>query len=88
VVVHLPVASQEDRRMFARNIVDAVRAAKPTRVVFSTSGYPIDPAADVAEAYRAMSALPGRSITPEHSAQKLLGTTPWTTSQWPADIGL
>ncbi|WP_230196862.1 hypothetical protein [Streptomyces coriariae] len=42
--VHLPVTSEEDRRIFAGNILTAVRAAQPARVVFSTSGFPIDPA--------------------------------------------
>lgn len=37
-VVHLPVAPEEDRLAFARNIVAAVREARPARVVFSTSG--------------------------------------------------
>ncbi|MGW0826840.1 SDR family oxidoreductase [Streptomyces sp. NPDC002845] len=46
VFVHLPLASEEDRRTYARNIVAAVRAARPTRVVFSTSGAPIGPADD------------------------------------------
>jgi hypothetical protein len=45
-------------------------------------------AADIAGAYQAMSAMPGRSIAPETSAQKLLGVAPRTTSQWLADIGL
>ncbi|MDT0344180.1 NmrA family NAD(P)-binding protein [Streptomyces litchfieldiae] len=44
VFVHLPVASEEDRRLFAANILTAVREARPDRVVFSTSGFPIDPA--------------------------------------------
>lgn len=44
------------------------------------------PAADVADAYRAMAALPDRSIAPESSAQKLLGVTPRSPSQWLADI--
>lgn len=217
VFVHLPVASEEDRQTYARNILSAVREARPDRVVFSTSGFPIDPAiggaaatlaagltdsgvshaviapelylenllmpyvidsvrehgvlpyairadfpvswashldiadvavalfertdvtgvvsvgqypaitgpdlaeafgtrlgrdvvfepitpeemrtsiapligegaaADIAGAYQAMSAMPGRSIAPETSAQKLLGVTPRTTSQWLADIGL
>ncbi|MDQ1014121.1 hypothetical protein QFZ43_000670 [Streptomyces afghaniensis] len=35
-----------------------------------------------------MSAMPGCSITPEPSAQKLLGITPRTTSRWPADMRL
>jgi uncharacterized protein YbjT (DUF2867 family) len=217
VFVHLPIASEEDRQIFAGNILTAVRAARPARVLFSTSGVPIDPAvggaaatlaagltdsgvshaviapelylenllmpyvidsvrergvlpyairadfpvswsshldiadvavalferpdvtgvvsvgqypaitgpdlaeafgtrfgrdvvfepitpeemrtsiaplvgegaaADIAGAYQAMSTMPGRSIAPETSAQKLLGVTPRTTSQWLADIGL
>ncbi|MFJ8719432.1 hypothetical protein ACIRD9_40730 [Streptomyces violaceus] len=43
VFVHLPVASEEDRQIFAGNVLTAVRAARPTRVVFSTSGFPIEP---------------------------------------------
>lgn len=50
VFVHLPVTSEEDRRIFADNILSAVRAAPPARVVFSTSGAPIDPAAGGAAA--------------------------------------
>ncbi|MFI7705461.1 NmrA family NAD(P)-binding protein [Nonomuraea sp. NPDC049480] len=217
VFVHLPVVSEEDRQTYARHIVAAVREARPARVVFSTSGFTIDPvgddavsalvrgladsevshaviapelylenllmpyvidtvrergalpypirpdfpvswashldiadvavalfdrlevtgvvsvgqdpaitgpdlaeafgthfgknvlfeqitpeqlrtsiapligegpAAGVAAAYAAMSALPDRSITPENSAQKLLGVTPRTTGQWLTDIGL
>ncbi|MDX3748136.1 SDR family oxidoreductase [Streptomyces sp. AK08-02] len=217
VFVHLPVASEEDRQIFAGNILAAVREARPARVVFSTSGIPMDPAiggaaatlaagladsgvshaviapelylenllmpyvidsvrergvlpyairadfavswashldiadvavalferpdvtgtvsvgqypaitgpdladafgtrlgrevvfepitpeemrtsiaplvgegaaADIAGAYQAMSTMPGRSIAPENSAQKLLGLTPRTTSQWLADIGV
>jgi uncharacterized protein YbjT (DUF2867 family) len=45
------------------------------------------PAADVAGAYAAMSTLPDRSITPENSAQKLLGIVPRTTAEWLTDIG-
>ena len=41
VFVHLPVGMEEDRRTYARNIVAAVRAARPARVVFSTSGFPL-----------------------------------------------
>ncbi|MFM9584091.1 SDR family oxidoreductase [Streptomyces caniscabiei] len=44
VFVHLPVGAEEDRLAFANNILAAVRAARPGRVVFSTSGFPIDPA--------------------------------------------
>lgn len=39
VFVHLPVAMEDERRAYARNIVAAVRAATPARVVFSTSGF-------------------------------------------------
>ncbi|WP_328345405.1 hypothetical protein OG873_07140 [Streptomyces violaceus] len=46
------------------------------------------PAADVADSYKAMGALPDRSITPERSAQKLLGITPRTAIQWLTDIGV
>ncbi|WNM35773.1 NmrA family NAD(P)-binding protein [Streptomyces sp. Li-HN-5-11] len=217
VFVHLPVTSEEIRQIFAHNILTAVRAARPARVVFSTSGFPIDPdiggaaatlaagladsgvshaviapelylenllmpyvlnsvrergvlpypiradfpvswashldiadaavalfdrpdvtgvvgvgqypaitgpdlaeafgtrlgqnvvfepitpeefrtsvapligegaAADIAGAYQAMSTMPGRSIAPETSAQKLLDVTPRTTSQWLADMDL
>ncbi|MFI7642350.1 SDR family oxidoreductase [Nonomuraea sp. NPDC049400] len=42
VFVHLPVVSEEDRQTYARNIVAAVREARPARVVFSTSGFEID----------------------------------------------
>lgn len=38
VFVHLPVAPEEDRLAFARNVVAAIREARPARVVFSTSG--------------------------------------------------
>ncbi|MFD7940106.1 SDR family oxidoreductase [Streptomyces sp. NPDC059755] len=38
VFVHLPVAPEEERLAFARNIVAAVREARPARVVASTSG--------------------------------------------------
>ncbi|MFC4463191.1 hydroxylase [Streptomyces xiangluensis] len=217
VFVHLPVTSEEDRQIFAGNILTVVRAARPARVVFSTSGFPINPAvggaaatlaaglagsgvshaviarelylenllmpyvidsvrergvlpyairadfplswashldiadvavalfertdvtgavsvgqypaitgsdlaeafgaklgrdvvfesitpeemrtsiapligdgaaADIAEAYQVMSTMQGRSIAPENSAQKLLGVTPRTTSQWLADMGV
>ncbi|MFF2660275.1 SDR family oxidoreductase [Kitasatospora sp. NPDC058032] len=43
VFVHLPMGSEEDRQTYARNILTALREARPARVVFSTSGAPIDP---------------------------------------------
>jgi uncharacterized protein YbjT (DUF2867 family) len=46
------------------------------------------PAADVADSYQAMQALPDRSIAPERSAQKLLGISPRTAIQWLTDIGV
>ncbi|MCF3960193.1 SDR family oxidoreductase [Streptomyces fuscigenes] len=45
VFVHLPaMAAKDDREKFAHNILAAVDEARPERVVFSTSGFPIDPA--------------------------------------------
>ncbi|MEU6226313.1 NmrA family NAD(P)-binding protein [Streptomyces sp. NPDC047042] len=46
VFVHLPVAPEEDRLTFARNVVAAVREARPARVVFSTSGAIVHPDGD------------------------------------------
>jgi uncharacterized protein YbjT (DUF2867 family) len=42
VFVHLPIVAEEDRQAFARNVIAAVRAARPARVVFSTSGFVVD----------------------------------------------
>lgn len=39
VFIHLPLASPEEQREFARTIVAALERARPARVVFSTSGY-------------------------------------------------
>ncbi|HJP73930.1 MAG TPA: NAD(P)H-binding protein [Pseudonocardiaceae bacterium] len=44
VFVHLPVGAEEDRQAFATNILSAIRQARPDRVVFSSSGFPLDPA--------------------------------------------
>lgn len=43
VFVHLPLGRPEDQLVFARTIAEAVCRATPARVVFSTSGYPLDP---------------------------------------------
>ncbi|MEU5975854.1 NmrA family NAD(P)-binding protein [Streptomyces sp. NPDC047315] len=45
-------------------------------------------AAGVADLYRAIGTLPDHAITPEDSAQELLGLTPRTTGEWLADLGL
>lgn len=42
VFVHLPIGSPEQQFEHARVIVEAVRLAQPSRVVVSTSGYPVD----------------------------------------------
>ena len=42
VFVHLPLGSEADRLRFANNIVAALTAARPARVVISTSGQIID----------------------------------------------
>lgn len=46
VFVHLPLGSPAQQLAWAENIVLAVAEAKPARVVFSTSGAPIDETAD------------------------------------------
>lgn len=40
--VHLPVAPEADRLLYARNIARAIGIAKPKRVVISTSGWVVD----------------------------------------------
>ena len=42
VFVHLPVVSEPERLVYARNIAQAVARAKPARVVISTSGWVVD----------------------------------------------
>lgn len=42
VFIHLPQAPEPVRVQYARNIVEAIRTAKPKRVVISTSGTIID----------------------------------------------
>ena len=42
VFIHLPMTSEPDRLQQARNIVEAIKVAKPARVVISTSGAVID----------------------------------------------
>lgn len=42
VFVHLPLGDEEDRLTYARNVVEAVKAARPARVVVSTSGSVVD----------------------------------------------
>ncbi|MEU8124886.1 hypothetical protein AB0C21_39760 [Spirillospora sp. NPDC049024] len=76
VFVHLPVAAEEDRRLFADNILTAVRAARPDRVVFSTSGFPLDPAIGGAAAALAAgladSGVSHAAVAPELYLEKLL----------------
>jgi len=50
VFVHLPQAPEPDRIQYARNIVEAIKAAKPKRVVVSTSGAIIDQPGTVLQA--------------------------------------
>jgi len=42
VFVHLPIGSPDQQVAYARTIADAVDAARPGRVVLSTSGYTLD----------------------------------------------
>ncbi|MFF5979502.1 SDR family oxidoreductase [Streptomyces olindensis] len=62
VFVHLPLASEEDRLTYARNIVTAIRTARPARVVFSTSGASVDPA-DGGAASTLASGLAGTDVS-------------------------
>ena len=73
VFVHLPVAMEEDRRTYARNIVAAVRAAGPARVVFSTSGYALEDesAASILVTGLADSGVSHAVIAPETSADNM-----------------
>lgn len=41
VFVHLPTGSADQQAQFARTIGEAIGKAKPARVVFSTSGFPV-----------------------------------------------
>ncbi len=42
VFVHLPVVDAETRKTYAANIIAALHEARPERVVYSTSGFPVD----------------------------------------------
>lgn len=42
VFIHLPVVTEADRLLYARNIAQAIGRAKPQRVVISTSGWVVD----------------------------------------------
>ncbi|MFD9880856.1 SDR family oxidoreductase [Streptomyces alboflavus] len=76
VFVHLPVTAEEERQSYARNIVAAVGAARPARVVFSASGAPTDPAAGGAAAFLAGgladSGVPHAVIAPTLYLENLL----------------
>ncbi|MEO6082918.1 MAG: hypothetical protein ABIQ18_07410 [Umezawaea sp.] len=75
VFVHLPVGMEDDRRTYARNIVAAVRVARPDRVVFSTSGFPVageESAASILVGGLADSAVAHAVIAPELFFENLL----------------
>ena len=75
VFAHLPVASAEQQFEYAHSIVVAAKEAKPARVVFSTSGAPIDapgsPAAIVVQGL-ADSGVPYAVIEPTFYLENLL----------------
>lgn len=71
VFVHLPVTALEDQLAYARNVVAAVNAARPGRVVFSTSGEPGRPATVVMEGL-ANSAVSTTVIQPTYYLENLL----------------
>jgi uncharacterized protein YbjT (DUF2867 family) len=75
VFVHLPVGMEDDRRTYARNIIAAVRVARPGRVVFSTSGFPVEgeeSAASILVGGLADSAVSHAVIAPELFFENLL----------------
>jgi len=74
VFVHLPIASEEQRQAYVRNIVAAVRAARPARVVLSTSGMPtgIGGAVDLLTGGLADSGVPHAVIEPTLFLENLL----------------
>jgi uncharacterized protein YbjT (DUF2867 family) len=75
VFAHLPIGSTAQQLDYARNIVAAVRAARPRRVVFSTSGAPTDilesPAAVAVAGARKQWCAPGCD-RPEYYLENLL----------------
>lgn len=78
VFVHLPVTSEDDRRTYARNVVAALREVEPTRVVVSTSGFPVtesagDPSA-ISTLVRGLteSEIPFALVSPELFLENLL----------------
>ncbi|MGC9539253.1 NmrA family NAD(P)-binding protein [Streptomyces sp. UG1] len=85
------INGQELAEAFSAGLGQDVRYEAITPDAFRTAATPVigaGAAAEVAAGYTAMRALPDRSIEPERSAQKLLGITPRTASQWLTDIGL
>jgi len=57
VFAHLPLGSHKDRLGWARNIVAAVREARPARIVFSTSGGMVDYSESPQEASEAVATV-------------------------------
>jgi uncharacterized protein YbjT (DUF2867 family) len=74
VFVHLPITSEGQRQTYARNIVAAVREARPARVVFSTSGMPTGTGgtADLMASGLADSGVPHAVIVPTLYLENLL----------------
>lgn len=70
VFVHLPVADPKTRNAYAANIVAALSAARPKRVVYSTSGFPAD--ADPVAAALRDSGLSHAVIAPRYFFENLL----------------
>jgi uncharacterized protein YbjT (DUF2867 family) len=54
VFVHLPLGQQEEQVAFAGTVGEAVRRARPGRVVFSTSGYTVDHGGEAADGPRTL----------------------------------
>jgi uncharacterized protein YbjT (DUF2867 family) len=70
VFIHLPVVDPQTRETYAANIIAALSAARPGRMVYSTSGFPVD--ADPMAAALRDSGLSYAVIAPRYYLENLL----------------
>lgn len=70
VFVHLPVVDAATRKTYADNIITALREARPERIVYSTSGFPVH--ADPMAAALGDSDLSYAVIAPRYYLENLL----------------
>jgi uncharacterized protein YbjT (DUF2867 family) len=70
VFVHLPVVDAETRKTYTANIITALQESRPERIVYSTSGFPVD--TDPMAAALADSGLSYAVIAPRYYLENLL----------------